>query len=103
MQDKARIYSFATKKTDYQALVDDRWFPERTDTVLVTGGYLGFLGQLQVNFSSQSNFSMCNYEDGYIWDFDVDDRDEEVVDWESLLIDTIVTIDTEGIFGRIVN
>jgi len=103
MQDKARIFSFATKKTDYQALVDDPWFPGCTDTVLVAGGYLEFLGPLRVTSSSQSAFSMGNFEDGYIWDLDVDEGDEEVVDWESFLIDIIVTNDTKGIFGKIVN
>ena len=87
MQDKARIYSFATKQTDYQVLIDDPWFPGCTDTVFVTGGYLEYLGQGRVTSFSQSKFSLCNFEDGYIWDLDVEEGDEEVGDWASRLID----------------
>ncbi len=103
MQDKARTFSFATKKTDYQALVDDPWFLGWTDTVYVIGGYLEYMGSVRAMSFSQPDVSFCNYEDGYIWDIDVEEGDEEVGDIESMLIDTIVTNDTEGIFGKIVN
>ena len=103
MQDKARTFSFATKKTNYQVLIDDRWFLEWTDTVYVTGGYLEFFGELGASTSSQPYFLTYNFGDGCNWDLEADDRDVEGEDWDSFFVDTIVTIDTEGILSKTVN
>jgi len=103
MQGKAWTFTFATEKTNYQVLIDESWKAVYTDTVSVTGGYVGYFGLGRAIFLVRSVFSLCNYEDGYIWDFDIEEGEEEVGGLEANIIDTIVTNDTEGISSKIVN